>query len=617
MFSLPSRTPLAGILAAFLLLVPHTGVAQNVFHDAACQEGASSALSGLPAPDDAITSLIHGTYVVDETQGSSEGGLPDNDAFKDFIVFHDDQGVIRGGSLVDPGGYFFVSISSLEGEQGLPIYPVLCDYQRDKIVRVDLYKDGNPDTPVRINQQVTGASDLSATRTLLFGNAYPNSVEDWDDVALEPGPGKDALDTMTIIGFVTVHGLDSKDESGTLGTFWSGIRESDGAYGSWMTGKAEPFEDPHHDDRMLYKITVSGYEWGDEITFVQNARDPRTLEEGHFGVGRDTFIFIPGGQLGSERFPLEIVLLHPPFLKPDLPGQVIRAGESFEPIDLTDLIVDPTGQEIDFRIAKAEGVSARIDSLNMLHLSYPSDWTGADRIQLQATHSTGELTLRHATFAVIGGDLRYPFWSPPLPGTFTYSMRVIAAFNEEAGVTLDHLPTIGAFDNGLLRGASTAVSHNGQARMILDVHSNDPGALIDFIGYTVANNEFIQAPIQIPFEPDATIGSLDDPVRIGYVVTDTESGMESIPEQVTIQATYPNPAHGVVNLHWNLSESSPVRISISDGLGRTTELLHRSYAPAGPGQESLRLDGFATGMYWIAIESETGRATKALVVIGQ
>ena len=565
-------------------------------------------------------SYYWGEYLIDDVMGTAEGG-ESSDAVDQIVAFSPD-GQWRGGAQLDSDGFWYLNIISSDGEQGLPLTLVVCDFQKNKVVQVEMTLD-----PAHSSQQGTklvvnqNAVDVNSGGIRLIGNAYPSDMQSWEDVNLgaisQVSAGADGLKSMTMTAYVTLHGEASKDPNGTLVTFWQGEHPVSDEFKSWVSGVSQPYEDPHGVDRMLYDITIHGYEWGDEITFAQIARDPRTLIDGHFGIGRDLFNFIPNSNLGNTRYPVEIVLLHPPFLESELPGEIIRQGESFQPIDLSKMIVDPTGQQIDFRITGMDGLTAYVDSLDMLHINYREGWSGTDRLRLEATHDTRELTIREASYVVVDESMRFPYWSNPAPGTFAHQMRVIAAFYEESGVTLDHYPVAGAFENQQLRGTSTAVDYQGQARMIIDVFSDNPGADISFVGYTVEHDNFLTAALQIPFQPGATIGTLDEPVRLGFIVTDVDESVREFPERISIDAAYPNPAQEKLNLHYNLVESSPVKIWLVDMTGRKKLLRDVARALPGSYHHIVDVSGVASALYRVQVETNHGSVSKSVVVIRQ
>jgi Secretion system C-terminal sorting domain len=590
-----------GATALVILALPSTARAQT------CETGTPHPAGMVDQGLYNSQATLAGFYFLDDTQGSREGGT-NSDGYVDWMVVRGEDGSLRGSAPVDHNGAFLITVFGNASESGAPLFFQLCDYQRDvtqiAVLRVQADQQGydgfdpaivpNPGTPL-----------------VLEGTALPHSLDSWSDYQLSPDV-MSGLRTMTFTAYVTVHGVESEDPTGVLGAFWSGIGEPSG-YGTWLMGQASPVPDAQ--GRVLYTIQVSGFEFGDQITFVHVGLDPRSGEPSHVGIGRDAFNFIPGSSLGTRQYPLDIVVLHPPLLTASIPGQVIDSGEQFESIDLNDFVIDPTGQQIDFRIAESEHLFAGIDSTNVLRITYPTGWTGVDHVRIEARHSTAEITIREASFVVVDPASRFPFWTTPIPGAFRHTMTVIAAFDPESGITKDHYPLVGAFEGNVLRGSSTAITVGDEVIFIIPVHSDNPGAEIGFDAYIMVEDQYFSVPGSVAFVPNTQVGSVLEPFRLGLIVTDTQDDEVLSSPALSLDSIYPNPATRGITLRYSIPTESPAKIWVADILGRQRSLRMVPGGGQANGEVSLDLPHLSPGFYLVVLETNSGRVSKPLVVL--
>ncbi|MEM8559930.1 MAG: T9SS type A sorting domain-containing protein, partial [Bacteroidota bacterium] len=93
-----------------------------------------------------------------------------------------------------------------------------------------------------------------------------------------------------------------------------------------------------------------------------------------------------------------------------------------------------------------------------------------------------------------------------------------------------------------------------------------------------------------------------------------EDDVRSLPTALTL-TVYPNPARASATVRLDLPEASPVRVALYDLLGREVRQVARETRAAG--RHSLGLDtaGLATGVYVVAVEAGTARATRKLLVV--
>jgi len=85
--------------------------------------------------------------------------------------------------------------------------------------------------------------------------------------------------------------------------------------------------------------------------------------------------------------------------------------------------------------------------------------------------------------------------------------------------------------------------------------------------------------------------------------TGLENSESSVPENFVIYPTYPNPFNASTNISFSLKESSFVRISISDILGREVELIRNEVFQSGNHKLNWNASNVATGTYFLMVKS--------------
>ncbi len=83
---------------------------------------------------------------------------------------------------------------------------------------------------------------------------------------------------------------------------------------------------------------------------------------------------------------------------------------------------------------------------------------------------------------------------------------------------------------------------------------------------------------------------------------------------VVIESITPNPVTGAARIAYSLSSVGAARVVVYDVLGREVAVLADGPAPAGRREVRLDADRFAPGVYVIAIQTRTGRASRTFTV---
>lgn len=112
---------------------------------------------------------------------------------------------------------------------------------------------------------------------------------------------------------------------------------------------------------------------------------------------------------------------------------------------------------------------------------------------------------------------------------------------------------------------------------------------------------------------NAWIGTVDGGVfRHGAVGVGTSSGV-ILPKGVSMDAPWPNPSTGVFRVPISLDRGGQVRVEVFDMLGRRVTIMEKDL-PAGGSEVLLDPSIPTSGVYWIRASTETGSATRPIML---
>ncbi len=367
------------------------------------------------------------------------------------------------------------------------------------------------------------------------------------------------------------------------------------------------------------------------LFFTHSAEDPRSGHD-HFGYSLGAVPFKPsasdfeflGNEISDEQ-PFTLLLSHPPqYYIYGSRGLIVHSapaeqddsvlGKRAEQFDLYEGVINPTGQPIHFTVSEADHVTTAVVG-SMLTITYPDSWSGLDRLRLEMTHDTDELTVREFNFMVISDDMNYPDWTAPSSLDYNYSMTIVGTFDESEGINMEDGPMLGVFVNGELTGVSRAREHDGQVFLVTTVYSNDSEAQIDLVGYTVTADEQFPIAQTVTMQNGGSAGMLWNPLNLGAVRTDREVADESIPVELQISSAYPNPASDHVSLELNTQRAGRVSVSVVDMLGRRTMVYSNPHPGTGHHSLSIPLKDYAAGAYRMVVESGDSRTSRSITLV--
>ena len=173
---------------------------------------------------------------------------------------------------------------------------------------------------------------------------------------------------------------------------------------------------------------------------------------------------------------------------------------------------------------------------------------------------------------------------------------------------------------------------DGSAKLIVTIHNKGNTILkelpmeLDFEG-NLALREIITGPVppasRYNFVFNTGILNFES-LRYLCVFLDLDNDLQPLGNRMCREfehrlfsfPAYPNPASESMNLEWISESGKRVRISLTDGLGRTI-FSDESTANEGLNHRTLALSGLRDGIYILLIEDDTTRNTQRIVLINK
>ncbi|WP_233993919.1 cadherin-like domain-containing protein [Salinibacter altiplanensis] len=119
-----------------------------------------------------------------------------------------------------------------------------------------------------------------------------------------------------------------------------------------------------------------------------------------------------------------------------------------------------------------------------------------------------------------------------------------------------------------------------------------------------------------PYAIDSLSYRLQHVDTTGTAHTANETGLQfSAPERIVLRPPFPNPARQHATLHFGLSSTTEVQITIYDLLGRSVRTPVRGRFEAGRHQKRLTTSGLAPGMYFVRMRAGNTTRTRKLTVL--
>jgi hypothetical protein len=212
--------------------------------------------------------------------------------------------------------------------------------------------------------------------------------------------------------------------------------------------------------------------------------------------------------------------------------------------------------------------------------------------------------------------------------TMTATLRVGIGGGE---ALVDDQAVMGAFVGSDVRGKATATTVTGGASgartlFFLTLYANAEGEQITIRVASPAQDSVYTFPAAITFAANTVLGSPDDPITAGSMVTtgedpsnragDREDDNDSFGMEV-----FPNPAVDVLHVTWAASVSEKVSVRVYDIRGRLVDDLGDHTADGGHAGVDVWLRSrlarpYPPGVYFVTLREGNRVGTRAFVVPG-
>ncbi len=130
----------------------------------------------------------------------------------------------------------------------------------------------------------------------------------------------------------------------------------------------------------------------------------------------------------------------------------------------------------------------------------------------------------------------------------------------------------------------------------LMMYNNNEQASLSFKLYDIDRNKYIDLNQRLTFNSDMHLGNGLNPV----IFTDNNS----IPDDFKISAAYPNPFNPIVNFDISLGDETFISVSVFNISGQKISQIYEGSLNKGMNTLSWNAMGFASGIYFINIESD-------------
>ena len=93
------------------------------------------------------------------------------------------------------------------------------------------------------------------------------------------------------------------------------------------------------------------------------------------------------------------------------------------------------------------------------------------------------------------------------------------------------------------------------------------------------------------------------------------TGLLSLPEEYSLSQNYPNPFNPSTEIEFALPEASNVNLAIYNVMGQRVAVLADGYMDAGVHNVTWEADGFATGMYFYRLTTDSFTQTRKMLLV--
>ena len=132
---------------------------------------------------------------------------------------------------------------------------------------------------------------------------------------------------------------------------------------------------------------------------------------------------------------------------------------------------------------------------------------------------------------------------------------------------------------------------------------------IQYQYYNSYLNKYYDLESELGFENDMIIGDGINPYR--FVAT-TEQFLIT---EISVNAAYPNPFNPSTKIDYSINQSTNIKISIFDIMGRLVDVIDDSYKLQGDYSLLWDASNKSSGIYYISIQSDNELKTQKVVLL--
>jgi len=153
--------------------------------------------------------------------------------------------------------------------------------------------------------------------------------------------------------------------------------------------------------------------------------------------------------------------------------------------------------------------------------------------------------------------------------------------------------------------------------LVLTPSTAQAGEDVSYLYYDFENGEGWAPLSKVTQNDEEIFAGMVYAIRVEYIVAtsvDAEDEAE-LPLQISLEQNYPNPFNPSTSISYSLPEAMRVRLAVYDALGRLVTTITEGVQTAGRHEASLSADGWASGVYFYMLETETRTVSKPMILM--
>ena len=105
------------------------------------------------------------------------------------------------------------------------------------------------------------------------------------------------------------------------------------------------------------------------------------------------------------------------------------------------------------------------------------------------------------------------------------------------------------------------------------------------------------------------------PALMNLIQSSVGQHPQPLPQSVVLYPIYPNPFNSIGNYSFNLPVGGIIRVYLADNLGRTVEVYHAGYIPAGNFKGAINSNFLPSGSYFLRLDTQAASCSTPVVIL--